>query len=136
MGSMTGAAVGGATVKTSKEENVINALLQCRNLTEVSKVTNTPPRTLYTMMKNPKFKEQLNDVKHNALSQSVLKLNHIAGLATDILAEIATDKKANAQARVMACRTLLETVEKLNTQVDIMARLDELEAAQAENSRD
>ena len=121
--------------KIGKEEKIIAALLECRNLSEVSKNTDIPPRTLYTMLRNKDFKQKLNTAKSNALSQGVLKLNHLTSLAIDVLAEIAQDKKLNAQARVMACRSLLDATINLNEQLDILERLDELERLQAENSR-
>ena len=121
--------------KTAKEEKIISALLECRSLAEVSAKTNTPPRTLHTLLKSPDFKERLNTAKSNMLGQAVTKLNNITATAVDILSEIAQDEEQNGQVRVSACRTLLDIAGRFNEQVDILARLDELERLQAENSR-
>ena len=121
--------------KTGKDEILIAALLESRNLAEVSKKTNTPPRTLYTMLQNKTFKENLNTAKSNMLNQAVSKLNNYTAMAVDILAEIAQDNEQNGQVRVSACRSLLDITVRLNEQIDVLNRLEELERLQAENSR-
>lgn len=47
--------------KTGNEEKIITALLESRSLAEVSAKTNTPPRTLYTMLKDKDFKQKINN---------------------------------------------------------------------------
>ena len=121
--------------QTAKEEKIITALIECRTLAEVSKVTGTPPRSLYTLLKNPAFKEKLNETKSSMLNQAVSKLNNYTALCVDILAEIAQDTELNGQTRVSACRSLLDIAVRFNEQVGILERLGELERLQAENSR-
>jgi hypothetical protein len=57
-------------------------------------------------------------------------------MAADILADIAQDIEQNAQVRVSACRSLLDSATRFNEQIDILQRIEELERLQAENSRD
>lgn len=120
---------------TAKQERIITALIESRTLSEVSRVTGTPPRTLYTILKDPAFKARLNEGKANALIQATTKLNDCTAATVDVLVSIAQDEATNAQVRVSACRALLDTVTRLNEQIDIIARLDELERLQADNSR-
>lgn len=119
-----------------KQEKVIDAMLRCKTLKEVSEETKTPPRTLYTMLKDNDFKTKLNDAKSTMLTQAISKLNYYTSICVDILANIALDETQNGQIRVSACRGLLDMTVKLNEQVDIVARLNVLEERQAENGRD
>ena len=119
----------------NNHENIISALLESRTLSEVSERCKIPPRTLYTLFQDKEFREKLNTAKTNALSQSVLKLNHLTSLAIDTLAEIAGNTEEQSQARVTAARTILDQCKGFNEQLDILARLDDLEHLQAENSR-
>ena len=121
--------------KTATEEKIIAALLECRTLAQVADVTGTPPRTLYTLLKKPEFKKQLDEAKAAALGQAVAKLNSYSATAVDVLAEIAMDTEQHGQIRTSACRAILDALARLNEQIDILARLEELEYQQAENSR-
>jgi predicted transcriptional regulator len=120
----------------NKHEKIITALLECRTLAEVSEQCKIPPRTLYTLLQDSEFKEKLNTAKSQALTQSVLKLNHLTSLAIDTLAEIAGNADEQSQARVTASRAILDQCKGFNEQLDILTRLDELERLQAENSRE
>lgn len=122
--------------KTVNQEKIIEAMLHCGSLQEVSKTTKIPPRTLYTILQAPDFKARLNETKTTMLNQAVTKLNHFTSVCVDILATIAQDTNQNGQIRVSACRSLLDMTAKLNEQVDIAARLNALEERQAENGRD
>jgi hypothetical protein len=122
-------------LKPANEEKIISAMLECKTLADVSRLTETPPRTLYTILQDKTFKEKLNAAKSSMLGQAVAKLNNFTSMAVDILATIAQDTEQNGQVRVSACRSLLDAVTRLNEQADILARLDELERIQAENSR-
>jgi len=126
--------------KTGSDEKIISALLACGSLAEVSAATNTPPRTLYTIMHSSNFRKKLNAAKSDMLGQSVVKLNGYTSMCVDILAEIARDTEQNGQVRVSACRSLLDMAGRYNEQIDIIQRIEELERnsqnlLQAENSR-
>lgn len=47
--------------------------------------------------------------------------------AMDTLKAIADDESANAQSRVMACRSLLEFALRLDERENVLRRIDELE---------
>ena len=121
--------------KTAKEEKVIAALLECRTLAEVSERCSIPPRSLHTLLKKPEFREKLNTAKSTMLCQAVVKLNAYTAGAVHALNEIAEDCEQSGAVRVSAYKAILDQTKGYNEQLDILARLDELERIQADNSR-
>jgi len=121
--------------KTGEDERLISALLSSRTLASAAKMADIPARTLYERLKQPEFVAMLNGAKSDMLTQAIVKLNYHSSTVVDVLVAVAEDAEQNAQVRVSACRGILDNVGRFNEQLDIMQRLDTLEAGIAENSR-
>ena len=112
---------------TQKQNRALLALLTHPTREEAAKAAGITSKTLRTYLEDPAFqaayKAALAELLEDATTQAKQSLNP----ALTALREITEDREQQSQARVSAARSLLEYSLKLSEQVDILAKLEELE---------
>lgn len=115
--------------QTRKQELAILALLTEKTLKDAAKSAGISEATLWRWMQQPEFDEKYKDAKRQSITQATARLRQTMLTAVDTLEEIAKDKKAQAMARVVACKTILESAMKAHELEDVQERLETLEAS-------
>ena len=112
---------------TQKQNRALLALLTHPTREEAAKAAGITSKTLRTYLEDPAFqaayKAALAELLEDATTQAKQSLNP----ALTALREITEDREQQSQARVSAARSLLEYGLRLTEQVDILAKLEELE---------
>lgn len=80
-----------------------------------------------TYLSDPAFTAELQRLQAEQIADAAQRGRQSMVSAMGTLKAIADDEGANAQSRVMACRSLLEYSLKLDERENILKRLDELE---------
>lgn len=111
-------------------ERIVTKLLECGSVTETARQLGCNRKTLYERMAAPSFKEFYSKVKGDMLRTVTAKLQNSAKTAVDTLQEVLVDPNTNAQTRVYCAVNILQYAAKFTETVDIIERLDTLEAAQ------
>jgi uncharacterized protein (UPF0147 family) len=88
--------------------------------------------TIYGYLRKSEFKAKYDSIRAEILQQSTAFLQVQVSEAAKTVREIMNDKKAPARTRLNASKIMLEYAVKFTEQVDILPRLEALEAAQAE----
>lgn len=133
---------GAVTTKlTAQQEQAIIALLSCATVKAAAQAAKTSEPTLWRWLQIPAFQTRYRELRHQAVSAAISRIQATSGDAADVLRDIATNTKAPANARVAAARTLLDAalrsveiedlqseIEKLQVEVDLLkteAKADE-----------
>lgn len=114
----------------SKRELMLSALLANPTIRDASKACDVPERTLYTWLRRPDFKAEY-DRRRGQLVQSAWNALHgRLSEAIDIVADMMRDTSTSPQIRLSAARAIIEYSLRSVEQLDILPRLEALEAAQ------
>ena len=94
--------------KGISNEQIIAAMLQCGTITAAAKSLDTTPRTIYSRMKEPAFREQYDFAKQEVLRSAVSKLNGKLSEAIDTISEIMTTKDNPPSVRLQAAQAIIK----------------------------
>lgn len=84
---------------------------------------------LYARLRSPDFKSRYDEARRELLEQATAALQgHLAG-AVETMGELCRNAETPAQTRLNAADSIIRNALKLVETTDILARLDELEAA-------
>lgn len=119
----------GLMANNAKTELLISALLTHPTIKEASDATGIPESTIYNYLKKPSFKEKYNKAKFDIIKQTTTYLQGLMSDTVRIIHDIASDEEIQPQARITACRTLLEYSVKFTETNDIIQRLEEITKA-------
>ena len=119
---------------TSRKEKAIQALLTSRTRQEAAQKAGIATSTLRGYFKSPEFVSAYRQAASDALQDAARKAQAATGEAVVTLETIMRNEDETAQVRISAADKILSHVAKLTETVDILDRLDALEAqADADN---
>ncbi len=118
---------GGKTKMTRKMEAAIAALLTAPTIADAAAAVGVHEQSLWRWLQDPDFKARYRDANREALTQSIARLQQVAGRAVDALESVMDDNEAPANAKVSAAKTVLELAFKGAEVIDLDARLSIIE---------
>lgn len=114
----------------AKKHRALLALLSSPTIKEAAKIAGIGEKTLHRWIKeDQEFRQAYREASREALQHTTTRLQQAAARAVDTLESIMMDKRANANARVTAAKTVLETAYKAFELYDLEARIEALEEA-------
>jgi AcrR family transcriptional regulator len=111
-----------------KKEIALSALLTETTFQKAAKIAGVSEVTLYRWLKDKDFSQAYKELKREAVSQAVARLQQISGQAVETLKAIMEDKDSPASVRVSAAKSILEMAIKAVELDDITKRIEDLEA--------
>lgn len=103
----------GRITAEAREDILVQALLTCPNLTEVSKKTKIPRPTIYTVINTDSFRKKYTEARDKAVTTAIAYLQGKLGECAAVLVDTATDPEVPAQIRVNATNEFNTEYEKL-----------------------
>ena len=114
-----------------KQEEAIAALLSQRNIEEAARAAGVGTRTLIRWLKLPEFGKEYRKARHEAVHQSVARLQQATGAAATIVLKLMTDPNVPAAVKLRAAECVFDRAFKGVELEDIEVRLAALEATSA-----
>ena len=111
----------------AREDILVQALLTCPNLTEVSRKTNIPRPTIYTVINTDSFRKKYTEARDKAVTTAIAYLQGKLGECAAVLVNTATDTEVPAQIRVNAANAALSQCSQWTKNVDMIERLEAME---------
>ena len=97
----------------NREETLLQALLTCPNVSQVSEKTGIPRATIYSIMKRDNFRERLAEARQEAVADAVGYLQGNLRECSEVLMEIVRNKEAPAQVRINAANSVFQNARGL-----------------------
>lgn len=101
------------TASKNREEILLQALLTCPNVTQVSEKTGIARTTIYDIMKRDGFRERLAEARQEAVSDAVGYLQGSLMECSEVLMAIVRDKEAPPQVRINAANSVFQNAKGL-----------------------
>lgn len=117
---------------TPKMQKALLALLSEPTKEKAAAAAGITSKTLRKFLDNPEFQAEYRSAFSSMVSDAVRQAQKTLSPALTTLEEIMQDDAQNGQIRVSAARSLLEFSLKATEQLDILDRLEALEAMQNE----
>lgn len=114
---------------TGKQARALQALLTCPTQAAAAQAAGIGLTTLKRYLNDDEFQREYRKAVSGLVAEAATQAKQSLSPALSTLREVMQDTDQNAQARISAARSVLEYGLKLTEQSDILARLDELEAA-------
>ena len=108
-------------------ERIIAALLSSATVREAADVAGVSERTIYTRLKDPGFRAELDKARRELWRGYTMSLQGKVGKAIETIAEVMTDRKASPQVRLNAATEIIRNGMKMTELVDVVERLAALE---------
>jgi hypothetical protein len=118
-----------------KQEEAIAALLSQRNIEEAGRAAGVGTRTLIRWLKLPEFGKEYRKARHEAVHQSVARLQQATGAAATIVLKLMTDPNVPAAVKLRAAECVFDRAFKGVELEDIEVRLAALEATSASGTQ-
>jgi len=112
---------------TPKQTKALQCLITCRTKREAAAEAGIDEKTLRKYLNIPEFVTEYRRAFTSLIEDSTRSAQRAIQPALDVLIEIMQDSDTPAQARIQACRTILESAERFGTQLDVLDRLTALE---------
>jgi hypothetical protein len=112
---------------TRKQEDAVVALLSTRSVEEAARTCDTPVRTLYRWLSEPKFDHAYRAARRKAFGQATARLQNGASAAATTLLKVMVDGETPASTKVRAAECVLVHAAKAIEIEDIEARVAALE---------
>lgn len=109
-------------------EEVISELIEKGSVKEAAKALGYKEDAIRRRMKDPEFKQMYTEAKGEILKSITSRLQGKMNIAVDVLVDIMTDKQTAPQTRANCAATVLQYAARFTTDVDIVSRLEEIEA--------
>ena len=119
--------------KDRKKELALSALLTEPTIQQAAKVAGISEATLWRWLKEHDFAEAYRELKREAVSQAVTRLQQISCQAVETLKKVMNNEESPASVRVSAAKTIIEMAVKAVELEDIEKRIEELEEIAAKN---
>lgn len=117
------------TIPYISDEKILSALLEYPTVEAAAAGCGVAKATIYRRMQEPAFKEEYTRRRRQLVEAACGALQGRIGEAVEALAEIMNDGSAGKMARVQAARAVLEFGIKCTELLDIMPRIEALEAS-------
>lgn len=114
---------------TPKKQKALIALLTQPTKEKAAAAAGITSKTLRGYLDDPEFQAEYRKAFAELVEDATRKVQQTLDPAVAVLREIMEDGGENGQVRVSAARSVLEYGLKMTEQTDILARLQELEAA-------
>lgn len=114
-------------MKATTDEKIISGLLSCTTVRETAKSAGVSERTIYTRLKNPEFKQKLDEARREVWKGHATTLQGQLGKAIQTIVEIMDNEKTPPQVRLNASAEIIRSGMKMTEMVDVIDRLDTLE---------
>ncbi|MDE7245108.1 MAG: hypothetical protein K2O18_14205 [Oscillospiraceae bacterium] len=118
---------GGDTIRQSKDEKIIAALLSSPTIRAASAACGISESQIYTRLRNPEFKRKYDKARGELLDRNTAALQSQIGAAIETMGQICNDTETAAQVRLNAADAIIRNSLKLTEQNDILTRLEALE---------
>lgn len=112
---------------SQRQQRALLGLLEQPSKAAAAQAAGISPRALRSYLADPAFTAELQRLQDEQIADAAQRGRQSMTAAMSTLRAIADDKSANAQNRIMACRSLLEYSLKLDERENVLRRLDELE---------
>ena len=116
--------------RTRTEGQFLAALLSSPTMAEAARRAGVSERSAARWMSDPEFKERLKAAQDEIVGHSLSRLKISISESLDVLRGIMNDGGEPTGARVTAARVVLDNAIKAIETVDIIQRIEALEAAQ------
>ncbi len=117
----------GDTIKTTKDEKIIAALLANPTIRAASSACGISESQIYARLRTPEFKARYDEARRGLVERSAAALQSRLAGAVETMGSICEDAEAAAQVRLNAADAIIRNSLKLTEQADILSRLEELE---------
>ena len=114
--------------KKVTDEVVIAALISSPSVREASKACGLGETQIYERLRNPEFAKLYRDARQELLTGCMVGLQARLGDAVQTMAAIMNDAETSAQTRLNAAEAIVRNSLKITEQVDVLGKLNELEA--------
>ena len=111
----------------------INAFLNYAKRGDICREAGISRSRYDSLRKNENFMGMIREMRTEAISDCVRRLERLLGTCADELEGIILDRDTAAQTRLYAIRTALDTYCRLSETENIIERLDRLEAQTSQN---
>jgi len=118
-----------------KMEEAVAALLLHPNVAEAARAVGIGASTLLRWLKEPEFQAAYREARHEAVRQSVSRLQQGTSAAADTLLDLMTDKEVPPSVRVRAAEAIFNHSAKAIELEDIESRVAALEAGEEGGKR-
>jgi hypothetical protein len=112
---------------SAQQQAALTALLTCPTLAEAGERARVSQATLWRYMQDETFARHLREARREIISHAVLRLQHAAGDAVQVLHNIVNNEAAGYPVRVTAARAILDMTFRVVEQDELKARIGELE---------
>lgn len=110
-----------------RQQRALAGLLEQPSKTAAAQAAGVSPRALRSYLADPEFQAEYQRLQGEQIADAAQRGRQGMGAAMSTLKNIADDETANAQNRIMACRSLLEYGLKLDERENVLKRLETLE---------
>ena len=110
-----------------REDILVQAFLTCPNISEISKMTEIPRPTIYTVIRSESFQRKYSKARNEAVTGAIAYLQGKLGECAAVLVNTATDSEVPAQIRVNAANAALSQCSQWTKNVDMIERLETME---------
>jgi DNA-binding MurR/RpiR family transcriptional regulator len=115
--------------QSRKQDVAILALLTEPTIRGAAEKAGISEATLWRWMQKPDFDEKYQEAKRQSVTHATARLRQSMTIAVDTLVEIAKNPRAQAMARVVASKTIIESAMKAHELEDVEERLKALESS-------
>lgn len=115
-------------MKQTKDEKIIAALLSTPTIREAAKVAGVGERTIYSRLNDSEFNTKYTEARLGLLKGHTAALQGHLGKAIEVMSGLMNDAEVPPQTRLNAAEAIIRNCMKLTEQMDIISRLDILEA--------
>jgi len=123
------------TVKNSKKEIVLAALLVNPTVREAAASVGIPETTAYNHLRDPEFATEYKQRKRQVVGEASDYLQSQLNAAAQVITGIMNDSKVSARTRLEAARAVMEFGYARFEQAEIIARIEALEASVDDTGR-
>ena len=117
---------------STKQKKVITHLLSCRSIKEASEQSGIRLATIFKWLKDPLFKEELDRLREEVISDVVDRLKTYCAKATDVLVDLMGSENENI--RRGAANDILNHTHTFVEMRELAIRLDTLEKTMKERN--
>lgn len=110
------------------DEIIIAGLLSCATIRDAAEYAGVSERTVYSRLSNPDFVQKLAEKRRQLWKTHATTLQGQLGKSIQTIVEIRDDHKTPPQTRLNASAELIRNGLKMTELVDIIERMDALEA--------
>lgn len=116
--------------KFTNKEKAVNALLNTNSITEAAKACKLSEATIYRYLNDETFQKEYRKARRSLVETSIGQIQKACGEAVETLKRNLHCENPNAEIR--SAQIILDTAYKGIELIDILERLEVLEASQAE----